>query len=40
MTDDPTLDYEPAVLRVLQSKHERRAYYDKIAGKPSTATAA
>lgn len=29
---DPVLDYEPGALRVLQSKDEIRAFYDKIAG--------
>jgi len=31
MTNDETLDYEPGVLRVLQSKEETRHYYNKIA---------
>ena len=31
MTDDSSLEYEPGVLRVLQSKHETRAFYNKIA---------
>jgi demethylmenaquinone methyltransferase/2-methoxy-6-polyprenyl-1,4-benzoquinol methylase len=31
MSHQAPLDYEPGVLRVLQSKNERRAYYDKIA---------
>jgi ubiquinone/menaquinone biosynthesis C-methylase UbiE len=29
--DDKTLDYEPGVLRVLQSKEQTRHYYNKIA---------
>lgn len=32
MVDKESLDYEPGVLRVLQSKDERKAYYDKLAG--------
>ena len=32
MSDNESLDYEPGVLRVLQSKDERKAYYDKLAG--------
>lgn len=31
MLDEGTLDYEPGVLRVLQSKSETKAFYDKIA---------
>ena len=31
MPDEVTLDYEPGVLRVLQSKSETKAFYDKIA---------
>jgi demethylmenaquinone methyltransferase/2-methoxy-6-polyprenyl-1,4-benzoquinol methylase len=31
MPDEVTLDYEPGVLRVLQSKGETKAFYDKIA---------
>lgn len=31
-TPDGNLDYEPGVLRVLQSKEETRNFYDKIAG--------
>ncbi len=31
MADDKSLDYEPGVLRVLQSKDETRSYYNKIA---------
>jgi ubiquinone/menaquinone biosynthesis C-methylase UbiE len=31
MPDEVTLDYEPGVLRVLQSKRETKAFYDKIA---------
>lgn len=31
MTDETSLDYEPGVLRVLQSKAETEAYYNKIA---------
>ncbi|HWB10221.1 MAG TPA: methyltransferase domain-containing protein [Pirellulales bacterium] len=31
MNDDRTLDYEPGVLRVLQSKEQTRHYYNKIA---------
>ena len=31
MTDKDSLEYEPGVLRVLQSKNERRSYYNKIA---------
>jgi hypothetical protein len=32
MTTDPSdLDYEPGVLRVLQSKEENRHFYKKIA---------
>jgi ubiquinone/menaquinone biosynthesis C-methylase UbiE len=31
MTEDASLDYEPGVLRVLQSKEETKAFYDKIA---------
>jgi len=30
MTTDPSLPYEPGVLRVLQSKEETRHYYNKI----------
>jgi ubiquinone/menaquinone biosynthesis C-methylase UbiE len=32
MTASSTSDYEPGVLRVFQSKEERRHYYNKIAG--------
>ena len=32
MAENESLDYEPDVLRVLQSKDERKAYYDKLAG--------
>ena len=31
MPDGITLDYEPGVLRVLQTKNETKAFYDKIA---------
>jgi demethylmenaquinone methyltransferase/2-methoxy-6-polyprenyl-1,4-benzoquinol methylase len=31
MPDSSSLDYEPGVLRVLQTKSETRAFYDKIA---------
>ena len=31
MPEEVTLDYEPGVLRVLQSKSETKAFYDKIA---------
>ena len=31
MPDEVTLDYEPGVLRVLQTKSETKAFYDKIA---------
>jgi demethylmenaquinone methyltransferase/2-methoxy-6-polyprenyl-1,4-benzoquinol methylase len=31
MTNESSLEYEPGVLRVLQSKSEREAYYNKIA---------
>ncbi len=31
MADEVTFDYEPGVLRVLQSKSETKAFYDKIA---------
>lgn len=31
MSEEPTTDYEPDVLRVFQSKEERKAYYNKIA---------
>jgi ubiquinone/menaquinone biosynthesis C-methylase UbiE len=31
MTDKGTLDYEPGVLRVFQTKSETKAFYDKIA---------
>jgi ubiquinone/menaquinone biosynthesis C-methylase UbiE len=31
MPDEVTLDYEPGVLRVLQTKRETKLYYDKIA---------
>ena len=31
MTDDVKFDYEPGVLRVLQTKSETKAFYDKIA---------
>jgi len=31
MTDENSLDYEPGVLRVFQSKEETRAFYNKIA---------
>src|SRR5208283_5876056 len=31
MPDSNSLDYEPGVLRVLQSKSETKAFYDKIA---------
>jgi demethylmenaquinone methyltransferase/2-methoxy-6-polyprenyl-1,4-benzoquinol methylase len=31
MNSDRSIDYEPGVLRVLQSKDETRAFYDKIA---------
>ena len=31
MPDSSSLDYEPGVLRVLQSKRETKAFYDKIA---------
>ena len=31
MPDEVSLDYEPGVLRVLQSKRETKAFYDKIA---------
>ena len=31
MPDEVTLDYEPSVLRVLQTKSETKAFYDKIA---------
>jgi ubiquinone/menaquinone biosynthesis C-methylase UbiE len=30
MPDEGTLDYEPGVLRVLQTKSETKAFYDKI----------
>ena len=31
MPDEVTIDYEPGVLRVLQTKSETKAFYDKIA---------
>ena len=31
MPDEITLDYEPGVLRVFQTKSETKAFYDKIA---------
>ena len=31
MADDASLDYEPGVLRVLQTKAETKAFYNKIA---------
>jgi len=31
MPDEVTLDYEPGVLRVFQTKSETKAFYDKIA---------
>ena len=31
MPDEVTCDYEPGVLRVLQTKSETKAFYDKIA---------
>jgi hypothetical protein len=31
MPDEGTFDYEPGVLRVLQTKSETKAFYDKIA---------
>jgi hypothetical protein len=31
MPDEVTLDYEPGVLRALQTKSETKAFYDKIA---------
>ena len=31
MSNDPSLSYEPGVLRVLQTKEETRHYYNKIA---------
>ncbi len=31
MPSDNTLEYEPDVLRVLQTKEETKAFYDKIA---------
>ena len=31
MPDEVAFDYEPGVLRVLQSKSETKAFYDKIA---------
>ena len=31
MADDQSLDYEPGVLRVLQTKEQTKHYYDKIA---------
>jgi len=31
MSDSSSLDYEPGVLRVLQTKSETKAFYDKIA---------
>ncbi len=31
MPDEVALDYEPGVLRVLQTKSETKAFYDNIA---------
>ena len=31
MSDSSSLDYEPGILRVLQSKSETKAFYNKIA---------